>query len=320
MPCLRLIIKIIRKGATKFKFFIAIALTMGSVSSFAEVPLKVQKVATSVYALIGETDQRSVENHVNNATFGLIVTPKGSIPIDSGGTYLGAKQIDETITNITDQPVKIVINTGGQDHRWWGNGYFKKKGAHIITSEVALKDQKKRTDDQYMSLDRFLGKAMEGTEAVYADETFKDDKELKFGGETFKLIYIGPAHTKGDFFVWMPEKKVMFAGDIVFTDRMLGPGPAKNTASWLNVFEKMVAYKPEIIVPGHGSPATIEKATKDTYDYISYMRKEVSKVIDKGGDMQDALKIDQSGFRYLKVFDKMAGRSAQAFFEQMEFE
>lgn len=303
-----------------YKFIITIALTVISLTALADTPLKVQKVAQDVYAIIGELDQRSPENYANNATFGLVVTPEGTILIDPGGSYLGAKQIDETIKTITDQPVKIIINTGGQDHRWLGNGYFKKKGAHIISSKVAFYDQKKRTNNQLMSLDRFLGELLKGTNAVYADETFKDTLDLEFGGESLKLVYAGSAHTKGDIFVWMPNKKVMFSGDIVFTDRMLGPGPAKDTASWLSVFETMVAYKPEIIVPGHGTPATLEKATKDTYDYIAYMRKEVGKVIDDGGDMQDAIKIDQSKFRYLKVFDKMAGRSAQSFFSEMEFE
>lgn len=143
---------------------------------------------------------------------------------------------------------------------------------------------------------------------------------LNFGGEKLVLVYAGPAHTKGDIFIWMPNKKVMFSGDIVFADRLLGPGPAKDTASWLKVFKTMTAYHPEIIVPGHGKPASIESVTKDTYDYIAYMRAEVTKIINDDGDMLDALKIDQSKFRYLKVFDKMARRSAQAFFEQMEFE
>jgi len=303
-----------------FKVIITLFLVVNSLSAVAETPLKIQRVAENVYALVGELDQRTPDNYANNATFGLVVTPKGTLLIDPGGSYLGAQQIDHAIHSITDKPVKIVINTGGQDHRWWGNGYFKQKGAHIITSTVALADQKKRTDEQYNSLARFLGGNIKGTNPVYADETFGHSMELKFGGEKFLLVHAGPAHTKGDIFVWMPGRKVMFSGDIVFTDRMLGPGPAADTASWLKVFKTMVGYHPGIIVPGHGYPATIEKATADTYNYITYMRSQVKKILDKGGDMIDALKIDQSRFRYLKVFDKMAGRSAQAFFAEMEFE
>ena len=303
-----------------FKVVITLFLIINSLSVLAETPLKTQKVADNVYAIVGELDQRTPDNYANNATFGLVVTPSGALLIDPGGSYLGAQQIDKAIHSITNKPVKIVINTGGQDHRWWGNGYFKQKGAHIISSRAAFIDQKKRANEQYMALNRFLGEKIKGTKAVYADETFDDSLELKFGDENFLLVYAGPAHTEGDIFVWMPSKKVMFSGDIVFTDRMLGPGPAANTASWLKVFETMLSYHPEIIVPGHGNPATIEKATADTYNYITYMRNQVAIILDNDGDMQDALKIDQSRFRYLKLFDKMAKRAAQSFFAQMEFE
>ncbi len=289
-------------------------------SLHAEIPLKVSKVADNIYALKGELNQRSKENYANNATFGLVVTNEGALLIDSGGSYLGAKQIAKTIKTITDKPVKVVINTGGQDHRWWGNSYFKALGAHIITSKAAYADQKKRANDEYNGLERFLGDAIKGTKDVYADEQFENTLDLTLGQYTFKLIYAGAAHTVGDSFVWMPKEKILFAGDIVFMDRLLGPGPAADTASWMKVFETMASYKPEVIIPGHGAPGSLKKATEETYDYIKFMRSEVAKILDNDGSMQDAAKIDQSHYSYLKVYDKMAGRSAQAFFSQMEFE
>lgn len=117
-----------------------------SINVSAETPLKVEQVAENIYAIIGELDQRTPENYANNATFGLVVTPKGALLIDSGGSYLGAQQLDRAIHTITNQPVKIVINTGGQDHRWWGNSYFKEKGARIVSSNAAFNDQTKRAD------------------------------------------------------------------------------------------------------------------------------------------------------------------------------
>jgi len=176
-----------------FKVAITLLLVINSLNALAETPLKTQRVADNVYAIVGEMDQRTPDNYANNATFGFVVTPGGTLLIDSGGSYLGARQIDNAIHSITDKPVKIVINTGGQDHRWWGNGYFKQKGAHIITSSAALDDQKERTDEQYTALNRFLGKNIKHTKAVYADETFDDSMKLKFGGENFLLVYTGPA-------------------------------------------------------------------------------------------------------------------------------
>ena len=292
-----------------------------TISSYAnEVPLKIQKVTNNVYALVGELDQRSEENYGNNATFGVVITKKGVVLIDPGGSYLGAKQIDDAIHTITKKDVKIVINSGGQDHRWIGNSYFKEKGAKIIASKAAVADQKHRQKKQFISSHRLIKNNFKNAKPVYADEMFDKSMEFSFGSEKFLLVYAGPAHTKGDIFIWMPEQHIMFGGDIVYTDRLLGPGPASNTESWLKVFEQMVSYKPKWIIPGHGSVANVKKATNDTYDYIKYMRKQVSELIDNDGDMQDAKKIDQSKFSYLAVYEKFHKKAAQSFFMQMEFE
>jgi len=288
--------------------------------ALAETPLEIQRVADNVYAIVGELDQRTPDNYANNATFGLVVTEEGVLLIDSGGCYKGAEQIDQAIRSITDKPVKIVINSGGQDHRWLGNGYFKARGARIITSNVAMADQQERTNYHFNRLDQLLGKVLDGTEAVYADETFESEMSLTLGGVEFKLVHAGAAHTVGDLFVWMPRQRVLFAGDIVFTERMLGTGPAQDSASWLSVFETMMQYDPLWIIPGHGHAAPPGRARADTYDYLKFLRQKVARVIDEGGDAIDATRIDQSRFRYLRVFDKISRRNVQAVFNQMEFE
>jgi len=300
--------------------FLSFITTTIHAEALSEKPLEVQKVTDNVYAIVGDLDQRSPKNHANNATFGLVVTDEGAMLIDSGGSLHGAEQLNRAIRSVTDKPVKIVINTGGQDHRWLGNSYFKAKGAHIIASKPAAADHRARTNYHFNRLDQLLGKDLDGTKEQHADETFEGKLNLKFGGFDFELVHAGPAHTVGDIFVWMPQQGVMFSGDIVFTERALGPGPAQNGASWLHVFEQMMSYNPKHIIPGHGHAATPEKATADTYNYIKFLRQEVARVLENDGDVQDAIKINQSRFSYLKVFDRIARRNAQSIFNQMEFE
>jgi glyoxylase-like metal-dependent hydrolase (beta-lactamase superfamily II) len=81
---------------------------------------------------------------------------------------------------------------------------------------------------------------------------FSSDKKmnLDLGGVHLELYHFGAAHTAGDIVIWMPSIRVMFTGDIVFNDRMLGIGPAKDFQSWMNVFEKMASFKPKYIIPG----------------------------------------------------------------------
>jgi len=290
-------------------------------SSLAAEDLKLQKVAENVYAIVGSLANRSPENLGNNATFGFIVTSQGVVLIDSGGTYKGAKKIHEVIKGVTDQPIAIVINTGGQDHRWMGNDYFKKQGARLIASARAVEDQKARTQDQFARLGNTAGdEALIGTNAIYADELFDAKMQLFLGDTVMELHHAGQAHTPGDSFVWLPKEQVMFTGDIVYTERMLSIGEPSNSKSWVAAFEAMAAFNPKHVVPGHGHATSLEKARTDTYDYLTSLRQSVATFIEDGGDISEIRKIDQSKFNYLLNFDTLAGRNAQKVFTELEWE
>lgn len=299
--------------------FFSVALFVLPASAFAET-LAVQPVTDDVWAIVGQLEQRSPENLANNATFGLVVTPEGAVLIDPGGSWQGAEMLHAVIRTVTDQPVVHVINTGGQDHRWLGNGYWQAQGATVIASEAAVEDHRARAGDHMIALSQFLGEGLDGTEPAYADVTFETDYTLEFGGLTFEIMHRGAAHTPGDSFIWLDERDVMFTGDIVYVDRILGNGPARDTDSWIAVFEAMAAFDPAHIVPGHGHATDLAKATRDTYDYLVNLRTQIGALIENGGDIMDAPAIDQSNWTYLEQFDSLAGRNAQATFEEMEWE
>jgi len=288
---------------------------------WADGELKLQKVTEDVYAIVGDLGNRSADNLGNNATFGFVVTSAGVVLIDSGGTYQGAQKIDLVINQVTDRPVVTVINSGGQDHRWLGNGYFKKQGAQIIASEAAVNDQKARTQDQFIGLGNLVGdEGIKGTDAIYADETFEQQLDFKLGDTLFEIRHAGQAHTPGDSFVWLPQKKVMFTGDIVYVERMLGVGAQSNSKSWVRVYETMAAYNPQYLVPGHGRATNLSQADKDTYDYLVFLRNSVSDFIENDGDMSDISSVDQSKFNYLLNFELISGRNAQQVFTELEWE
>lgn len=283
--------------------------------------LQVSELTDNVYALIGPTTNRDPENLGNNANFGVIVTEDGVVLIDSGASHKGARMIHDAVRSITALPVKVVINTGGQDHRWLGNGYFKALGAHIIANEAAVVDQQARLEAQLSRLGSLIGnEGLEGTEPVYADETFSDRKTLHMQGVPIELHHAGHAHTPGDSFVWLPEQKVLFSGDIVYVDRMLSVGPQSAHRSWIAAFEAVAAKQPEIVVPGHGRPTSLEMATRDTYAYLVFLRKAVQYLINEGRGMEDVGTIDQSRFSYLDNYDVLKGRNAQRLYEELEWE
>ena len=288
---------------------------------WADGEMKLQKVTEDVYAIVGDLGNRSADNLANNATFGFVVTSAGVVLIDPGGTYLGAQKIDLLIKQVTDKPVVTVINSGGQDHRWLGNGYFKNQGAQIIASEAAVNDQKARTQDQFIGLGNLVGdEGIKGTDAIYAEKTFEQQLDFKLGDTLFEIRHAGQAHTPGDSFVWLPQKKVMFTGDIVYVERMLGVGAQSNSKNWVSVYETMAAYQPRYLIPGHGQPTNLSRANKDTYNYLVFLRKSVSDFMENGGDMSDISSVDQSKFNYLLNYDLISGRNAQQAFTELEWE
>lgn len=282
--------------------------------------LALQPVAENIWAIVGETEQRSAENLANNATFGLVVTSEGAVLVDPGGSFQGAAALHDVIRSVTDQPVTHVINTGGQDHRWLGNSYWQAQGASVIASVAAVEDQAARAADQMAALAQFLGDGLDGTTAAHADVTFDTDHRLVVGDMRFDIMHRGPAHTAGDSFVWLADHRVMFTGDIVYTERLLGNGPARNTKSWISVFDQMASFEPAIIVPGHGRATDLPTARRDTYDYLVNLRSRIGALIDAGGDIIAAPSIDQSAWQYLDQFDSLAGRNAQATYEEMEWD
>ncbi|MBB4303000.1 glyoxylase-like metal-dependent hydrolase (beta-lactamase superfamily II) [Rhodobium orientis] len=283
--------------------------------------LEVVPVADNVYALVGPLGQRSADNLGNNATFGVVVTDAGVVLIDSGGSARGAAMIAETLQTITDKPVVTVINTGGQDHRWLGNAYFKSKGAEIIAADAAVRDQTARADEQFFMLTNLIGEeALAGTEAVPAERTFESALELEVGGTKLVLKMAGPAHTPGDTIVWLPKERIAFAGDVVFLDRMLGVLPYSNSAGWIAAFKALEVLDPAIVVPGHGRPAPLSAGIAQTFDVLVNLRSEVGAVLERGGDMTEAADIDQSAFAALPNFETLSRRNAQAVFMEMEFE
>jgi glyoxylase-like metal-dependent hydrolase (beta-lactamase superfamily II) len=173
---------------------------------------------------------------------------------------------------------------------------------------------------QESSTARLTGQSWAGTNPQAAQKAISDATTLEISGITLQIIPVGPAHTGGETLVWLPKQKVLFSGDVVYVERMLGIGSQSHHHEWIKAFEKIAALQPEVIVPGHGHPTTLAIATQDTYNYHTNQRSEVDKILQAGEEISSASAIDQSRFSYLKVYEQIKNRNAQRVFEEMEWE
>lgn len=272
------------------------------------------KVADGVYALVGDLGQRSPENLGHNITSGFIVTAGGVVVIDTGASRLGAEAIHAAIRKVTDKPVVYAVNTGGQDHRWLGNEYFKRQGAKLVAADAALADMHARGAGQLATIKEFLKQKSAGTELAYPETTFKVRYTLPVEGERIELIYTGGAHTPGDILVWLPARSIVFAGDTVFVQRLLGVFPG-SAFRWIGSLEYLRdELKPTIVVPGHGHVTDLAESLRDSYDYLVFLREATRKRFADGAfdPVEASQGLDQSRFSYLVNYDDLGFRSRNA--------
>jgi glyoxylase-like metal-dependent hydrolase (beta-lactamase superfamily II) len=97
------------------------------------------------------------------------------------------------------------------------------------------------------------------------DDTFEGRLELMVGGKRVELLQVGPAHTKGDVIVYLPEQRVAFTGDILFigSHPIVWEGPVAN---WVAACDRLLALDVDLVVPGHG-PVTTKLGVQRTKQY-----------------------------------------------------
>jgi glyoxylase-like metal-dependent hydrolase (beta-lactamase superfamily II) len=241
---------------------------------FSAEPLyvpKAVKVTDNVYAIVGPLGQRSEANAGLNANYGFVVTATGVILIDSGASAHGAAMIEKAVKEVTPKPIRWVLNTGSQDHRWLGNGYFAKRGVEIHAMTGTVKTQRAFAQQQLDNLKRFVGGQLSDTTPFYATKTHQPpEQSLVIDGVRIQWLETN-AHYPGDSMIYLPDTAVVFTGDLVYVDRILGVLPQSNVRKAQAAFQRLVALNPRQVVPGHGRVTDLVQAKRETGDYYDFL-------------------------------------------------
>lgn len=299
--------------------FVPLALLV-SMGAHAEYTPLAEHVTDNLYAIVGPLGQRSPENDGLNATFGFVVTPAGVILIDSGASRRGAEKLAHAIGKVSDKPVRWVINTGSQDHRWLGNDYFASHGAQILALRRTAATQARFAAQHLQGLERQLGARLQGTKPLPAT-TLSDGDEttLELGGETLKLRHTD-AHFPGDAMVVLPKHSVVFTGDLVFVDRLLGVLPMSSVANGQRSFRAMAALRPTYVVPGHGHVCDLAKAQRETGDYYDFLANVIGKAAQEMESMDEVLSqhAELPAFRHLENYEGLHRANMNRAFTEYE--
>lgn len=287
----------------------------------AELNLKPVKVADGVYVVVGDLEGQTYKNDGLNANLGFVVGRDGVLVINTGPTRRVAEALHRAIKTVTTSPVKWVVNVNSQNHYWHGNGYFASTGVPIIAHEAAVKIMRESGNAQLEGNRNELKEKATGTTLAFPSVLIKESHTIDLGDRTVEVRHFGTAHTPGDVVVWLPKEKIIFTGDIIYTERMLAVIPLSHSGKWIAASDRALALQPAVVVPGHGRPTDAARAKRDTRDYLDSLRSQAKQAFDRGDSLSTAVnKIDQSKFKHLANFDQLARRNANVVFREVEKE
>lgn len=257
--------------------FVAVTLLFTQ-SAFAELT----KIADNVYSYVGEKDGSPQHSFAANA--GIIIGTDSVLVVD---TLISAKEgarFLADIRKVTAKPIKYVVNTHTHLDHAFGNCVFAKIGATVI-SHTADRDLLKQVGEGTLKNIGNFGlkpEDMVGTEIVLPTIFFSDRMQIDLGNETVELIRVAPSHTAGSIVVSLPAKKLLFAGDVLFTD--FHPFMADGDISgWTSTIDALLDMDLEKIIPGHG-PLSTKKDLRDMKEYLLQFDKKARELAAKSKD------------------------------------
>ena len=109
---------------------------------------------------------------------------------------------------------------------------------------------------------------------------FENKMWLRVGDTKIELTHLGSAHTRGDILVHVPDKRILFTGDLVFVGGhpVLWDGPIDN---WIRICDHILDMDVDVIVPGHG-PIAEKPAVRELKSYFVHIRDEARRQYDNG--------------------------------------
>jgi cyclase len=268
-------------------------------------PPRIEEVSPGIFAYV----QLDGSWFLNNA--GFIVGPESVIAIDTTGTEKRAHAFHDALRRTTPLPVQALINTHSHADHTHGNFLFSPASA-IIAHE---KCRAEVLHGSLAALKNAFPTADFGEIPYVAPMvTFEDRLNVYAGDLKVELIFVGPAHTTNDIVAWIPERKLLFSGDLVFN----GGTPfamAGSIAGWLDAIPRLRALGAQTIVPGHGAVCT--PAAFDTVErYLRFIESTAHRGLASGiQPLELARETDLGEFAGLSDPERIAGNLHRAYQE-----
>ena len=295
------------------------SLILSSLYTFAfDYNLKPVKVTNDVWCFIGKLEIPSKQNggFMSNSCY--IKADKSYVLIDTGASFQFAKQAYEAMSKIEKLPVSLVINTHSHDDHWLGNNFYKETFNAKILGPSLINTQYK-PDTKTRMFQVIEPDAIKGTKVIKIDEVINEVKTLKIANKEITIIPVGTkAHTSEDLFIFMPNEKVLFSGDLVMNGRVTSNRDGSVVGS-LKALEMIKSKDWNYLVAGHGLD-TSKTAINETVEYFTLLKQRVLEAIENDAIGSDITKIvTMPEFKNKAMYGELNSKNVFDAFRELEF-
>jgi glyoxylase-like metal-dependent hydrolase (beta-lactamase superfamily II) len=251
--------------------------------------LKPVQVSERVWCFFGAMEMPTKENAGDMSNSCYIKGDTEWITWDTGPSSIFAEQAYAAMKKIADMPVKNVIISHEHDDHWLGNSYYKKTfDAKIIGPESINEnyygprhiDGKDYPGMQTRMIKALYQNAIRGTTLVKVDEAFEDTTEFEISGVKMEYVKVGYAHSEEDWFLYLPDDKVVLVADVVMNGRVTSNRDGI-VIGQINALNAIKSRDWDYLVPGHGF-ITDKTAADEAVQYFALLKDRVLEKMEEG--------------------------------------
>jgi len=249
--------------------------------------LKPVQVSKRVWCFFGAMQMPTKGNAGDMSNSCYIKGNDSWIAWDSGPSYIFAEQAHAAMKKIKDMPVKTVVVSHEHDDHWLGNNYYKETQGATIYGPRSInvnylgydehthkkKADTRETPAQTRMIRALYQNAIRGTKLVPVDKSFDDTTKFTLHGVRMEYVKVGYAHSEEDWFLYLPDDKVVLVADVVMNGRVTSNRDGA-VIGQMKALEAIKSRDWNQLVPGHGF-ITDKTAADESIQYFALMAERV---------------------------------------------
>jgi glyoxylase-like metal-dependent hydrolase (beta-lactamase superfamily II) len=276
--------------------------TFASVADTLDKKVTFTTLADGCYAYTAQGDPNT----------GVIVGDDGVIVVDTQATPAMARDVLARVRRVTDKPVRGVILTHYHAVRVLGASAYAAREiiASKATRELIVERGAADMASEIGRFPRLFRDAGSIPGLTWPTLTFSCSVSLWLGRTEVRVLHPGRGHTRGDTVVWVPDRGVLFAGDLVECSAAPYMGDAY-LRDWPQTLDVLAALRPQRLVPGRGDALETaddaNAAIDGTRQFVRELAESVGAGVRQGHGLRDV---------YRATYERMQPRYGQwAIFE-----